>query len=434
MPQREYDWTTIDTPPVIGRHSLNKHQVLEEYLLRYLDKLYAKAHEYVRFSIIDGFAGGGIYKRGDTGELHFGSPILVMETVAKAAQQLSYKHGKKVELRARYYFVEKKPKYLSVLKKVLNEKGLSPECDGKGGVIAGSFTDRYDQIRTEITSEGRTHKALFVLDQYGYAAVPIQTIQQIFKDLPAAEVILTFAADWLIDYLSSKTEYIDRCQRRLDALGIGYTVQDLVTIKESTPYFRLLIQDLLSDELSKNCGAQYFTRYFIQTEDGKGNQSHRSIWLVHMSQHQTARDEMVKVHWGSANYVSTHAGYQGIDDLGLRGMGYSTQLDQKLGQLNLSYDFDASAEQGSIGTLLTQLPDLIWKKEQLTFAELMGQIANRTPVSSDIIKKVLDCLLASKDIEVLSEKGVTRKKGSSVCWTDIIKARHLSMFDYGNRP
>lgn len=432
MPQREYDWTTIDTPPVIARHSLNKHQVLGEYLLRYLDKLYAKAHDYVRFSIIDGFAGGGIYRRCDTGEVHFGSPVLVMETVAQAAQELSYKHGKKLELRARYYFVEKNPKYLAVLRKVLKEKGLSPERDGKGGFIAGSFTDRYEQIRTEITSEGRTHKALFILDQYGYAAVPIQTIQQIFKDLPTAEVILTFAADWLIDYLSSKPEYIDRCQLRLDALGIGYSVEDLVAIKESMPYFRLLIQDLLSEELSKNCGAQYFTRYFIQTEDAKGNQSHRSIWLVHMSQHQTARDEMVKVHWSSANHISTHAGYQGIDDLGLRGMGYSTQLDQKLGQLNLSYDFDTLAEEGSIGALLMQLPDLIWENEQLTFIDLMGQIANRTPVSSDIIKKVLHHLLTSKDIEVFSENGVRRRKGSSVGWTDIIKARHLSMFDYGN--
>lgn len=163
MPKREYEWTDIDHPPTIARHSLNKHEVLQSYLKRYLDKLYAKAHDYVRFSIVDGFAGGGIYKRSDTGEIHYGSPVLVMQTVQDMTESLESKYGKKVELRPRYYFVERKKEYIGTLKEVLDRLGLQPKVDGKGGLIRGSFEKTVGNIIDEIKSEGRSHKVLFVL-------------------------------------------------------------------------------------------------------------------------------------------------------------------------------------------------------------------------------------------------------------------------------
>lgn len=414
MPKREYSWESIDSPPEIGRHSLNKHEVLQSYLQRYLNKFYGKAREYVRFSIIDGFSGGGIYRRPDDGKIHYGSPILIMNTVAEEQLKLAEAHGKQVELRARYYFIEKKKRYFSLLKEVLADCGLNSVVDGIGGCIHGEFVKLCPQVIDSIKAEGRTHKAIFTLDQFGYAAVPLQTIQYIFKELPDAEIIRTFAADWLIDYLTEKEEHIAKCQQRLDDLGIGLEVRDLVNIKHSTPHFRLLIQYLLSEELSKNCGARFFTRYFIQTEEKKGKQSHRSIWLVHMSQHEIARDEMVKVHWETANHISTHAGFQGIDDAGFRGLGYTTHQDDRLGQLNLEYNFDTVAEDTSINTLLNQIPHLIWKKEVLTFAELMGEIANYTPVSSSIIRKVLNVLLTNNDIQIIAENGTVRQKGNAI--------------------
>ncbi len=311
-------------------------------------------------------------------------------------------------------------------------KNYNPVVDGKGGCLQGDFVSCYPGILKEIQSEGRKHKVLFLLDQFGYSAVPIQTIQHIFKNLPDAEIILTFAVDWLIDYLSIKPSYMERCQKRLNELGMhNVNVEDLFKMKQLGGHSRLLIQDLLSEELSRNCNAKYYTRYFIQTEE-KGRQSHRSIWLVHMSQHQVARDEMVKVHWSTANHLSCHSGYQGIDDRGSQMLGYSTHMDSKLGQFNLEYDFDENAEKGSIGVLLEQIPHLIWSKDVMTFSDLMSLIANHTPVSSDIIRKVLQFLLSSKDIEIVSEKGVKRNKTTTVIWSDIIKARHLSMFDYSS--
>lgn len=433
MAKREYEWETMSEPPLIGRHSLNKHEILALYLERYLDKLYGKAHDYIRFSIVDGFSGGGVYTRPDNGEIHYGSPVLAMNVVNECSRVLAELHGKTVELRARYYFIEKNKKYFQILKDVLRELKLDPCSDGKGGCFQGEFVKLLPGVIDEIQSEGRTHRALFILDQYGYKDVPIVTVQEIFKRLPYAEIILTFAADWLIDYLSAKPGQIARCQRRLDDLGIDCAVEDLLSLKNgvSPSVGRLLIQDLLSEELSNSCGAKYFTRYFLQTENSQGKPSHRSIWLVHMSQHEIARDEMVKVHWQAGNHMSTHAGFQGIDDKGMRGLGYSTNMDARLGQLNLDYNFDDNAENNSVEILLNQLPHLIWGKKEMSFAELMGEVSNHTPVSSDIIRKVLGVLLGNKDIQIYACDGVLRRKGTSVKWTDIIKARYISLFDYG---
>lgn len=431
MSKREYEWVDIQNPPEIGRHSLNKHEVLKAYLERYLNKLYARARERVRCSFIDGFSGGGIYKRPDTGEIHYGSPIILMETVNDCEKKLAGVHGKDVKIDARYYFVEKEKRFSELLQQVLREKGLNPVQAGLGGCFNSEFVAAYPKILNSIQSEGRTHKAIFVLDQYGYADVPFVTIQQLFKDLPNAEVILTFAVDWLIDYLSIKPGHVERCQSRLDSLGIGCSVEELLTIRDQGGrHWRLLIQDLLSEELSRSCGANYYTRYFIQTEKNTGKQSHRSIWLVHMSMHEVARDEMVKVHWDIANEVSMHSGFQGIDEAGVKSLGYTTHKDAKLGQLNFDYSFDRVAEEASIGVLLSQLPDLLWKREQCTFSAMMGEIANYTPVSSRIIREVLNHLLKSRDIKVTSTEGVVRRAGSAIKWDDIIEKKQFSMFDF----
>jgi len=266
--------------------------------------------------------------------------------------------------------------------------------------------------------------------QKSYNFIRILTLQEIFRSLPDAEIILTFAIDWLIDYLSDKPGMLQQCQTRLENLGINVGPSELLEMKQKGGQSRFLIQDILGRELSDNCGAKYFTRYFIQTDNKAGNQSHRSIWLVHMSQHPVARDEMVKVYWDSANQFSTHAGFSGIDDKGLGSLGYTTKYDQRLGQLNLNFNFGGEAEKLSVDTLLQQLPHIIWDRSPMLFSELMELLVNHMPASGDIVRKVLDTLLTHKDIQVKSAKGVKRRVGQSIRMDDLIVSRHLSIFDY----
>jgi len=55
-----------------------------------------------------------------------------------------------------------------------------------------------------INKKGKSGRAIFVLDQCGYSAVPFQCIREIFASVKNPEVILTFAADSLIDYLTDE--------------------------------------------------------------------------------------------------------------------------------------------------------------------------------------------------------------------------------------
>lgn len=434
MSKSEYEWDTINNPPTIKAHSLNKHVVTMAYLNRYLEKLYQVARGYIRLSIVDGFAGGGIYKTELDGKLEFGSPIKLMRTINEAKTTLADKYQKKVDIRARYYFVEKHPGAISTLKAVLTDEKLLPFEDPLSRIIQGDVLEHWNPIIESIRSEGKTHRALFILDQYGYKDVPMMYIQNLFKELPHAEVILTFAVDWLIDYLSDKPRQIDTWTRRFNQLGIDCDVRDVVNIKKSSPAGRFIIQDMLSEELSKKCGAKYFTRYFIRTTGKLHNDSHRDIWLVHLSQHDIARDEMVKVHWGEANHISAHSGFQGLDDHGLIRLGYSTRLDENLlGQINLEFTFDRERDlKSSKSILLNQIPDIVWRLSEngpFTFALLMSEIANYSPASSDLIRDVIHYLLETKDISVVCpETNKRRQKGATIKFSDIIKVAHKGIF------
>ena len=429
MSNKEYEWSSLSDPPVIQLHSLNKHEMLEQYLRRYLKKLYSRARGYLRFSIVDGFAGGGIYRRPDNGKTHFGSPVLIMRLVKDAQKELEDHYQKKVELRPRFYFVEKKEQNLNVLQQVFSAYGLNPSVDNRGGLMQGEFTQRASTIINDIKSEGRIHKAVFILDQYGYTDVPMITLQEIFHSLPDAEVMLTFAVDWLIDYLSKKPDELKKCQTRLEQLGLNVDPGELVDMKNGGQA-RFLIQDILGHELKEKCGAKYFTRYFIQTDNKAGDRSHRSIWLVHMSQHPVARDEMVKVHWGLANQISTHAGFQGIDDRGLDSLGYTTKNDLRLGQLNMNFSFDQNAKASSIATLCQQLPNIIWARGPITLSQLLELLVNHMPASSDMVRQALHTLLTNRDIEIRSTNGVKRRKGNAVNMDDLIVPRQSSMIGY----
>ena len=51
-------------------------------------------------------------------------------------------------------------------------------------------------------------EAIFLLDQTGFSQVALELIARIFRELPAAEVILTFAADALVNHLAERPELI----------------------------------------------------------------------------------------------------------------------------------------------------------------------------------------------------------------------------------
>ncbi len=85
----KYLWQIGSPPPALDRHSQTKHNIVEDYVRRYVLKLMAQANiPELRLSLIDGFCGGGCYQT-EEGDIADGSPLLMMRAVREARMFLN---------------------------------------------------------------------------------------------------------------------------------------------------------------------------------------------------------------------------------------------------------------------------------------------------------------------------------------------------------
>ena len=119
--------------------------------------------------------------------------------------------------------------------------GFGAQVDNTIDILGGTFESRCGSITSDILTRARAGRSIFLLDQCGYKDVPLSVCRYILETLPRSEIILTFAIDWLIDYLSANVSSLkavapveiseDQVSRYLETKGLRghrYLVQ-LVT-------------------------------------------------------------------------------------------------------------------------------------------------------------------------------------------------------------
>jgi three-Cys-motif partner protein len=420
MSKKEYDWEIGQQPPELHVHSLAKHEVLRAYLSRYLDVLTANPKiDHFRLTLVDGFSGGGLYLHEVTRKEISGSPLIFLEATKAAEEEINARKTKKFTLDADYFFIEKSKQTLAYLHKLLLDRGYGPLLkEERIKLINGEFSDNASKIIQFVRNKGRSGRTIFLLDQYGYRDVPFPLLQQIFASLPSAEVILTFAVDAFGDFLTDSAE----SRLILSKMGLDGRL-DLSRIKESKGASdrRFFIQAALTPIFHKESGALFYTPFFITSRE-----SNRDYWLVHLSMHARARDEMTKLHWELKNHFR-HNGGAGLDML-----GYDPHKDESLtGQATWpDFNFDESAHNRSIKSLRTDLPEFLIKHPSgIPFQKLLEKTCNTTPASSDLYREVLGELLIDKDITVTSKDGGQRRKGETIEKNDLIKvSQQVSLF------
>ena len=421
MPKREYEWEPGQTPPTLYVHSVRKHEVLEAYLFRYLKILNSRPHiDKARLTLVDGFAGGGLYLHEKTRELAFGSPFIFLKATQKAQEEINFERKKPFTLDAHYIFVEVNPQNLQFLRHALTDHGYGPLIEKERiQLLQGEFTTHAPTIFRFIQNKGRTGRAIFLLDQYGYKDVPFSLLQQIFRQLPNAEVVLTFAIDALGDFLSNN----EPSRQILERLGIRRIV-DLERIAKTrgTSDRRAIIQRLFSSILREESGAAFYTPFFISSRE-----SNRDYWFIHLSMHVRARDEMTMLHWELKNHFK-HNGGAGLDMF-----GYQPEHDPAVtGQaLFPDFNFDEDDRQRSVDGLREHLMERILEHPSgIPFKTLLESTCNSTPASSAIYRDALGQLLEEGDLSVSHPEGTRRQKGSSIENEDIVRPRpkQLVMF------
>jgi three-Cys-motif partner protein len=413
---KKYDWQIGQTPPELDTHSAAKHAVFRSYVRRYIEVLTSDPrHDGLNLTLVDGFAGGGAYVW--QGQPAPGSPMILLEEIAAAQAQFKQERTKPFQLNAEFIFVEKIGANHQFLADNIQKSQFRSWLGGKIQMLNAEFESELPRIITHVQNRGRAQRCIFFLDQFGYNQVSFDAVRNILSSLQNPEIILTFNVDYLIDYLSKEDAFLTAVKPvELDTDHI----QDLLSLKDQRQA-RWIIQNFLYTHLVRQTGAPYYTCFFIKTPD-----SHRSYWLVHISKHPKARDEMALRHWALGNHF-VHHGREG-----LRMLGFDPERDTN--QIPLDFLFDDDAEARSKTALRTELPPLIFERRLQvdgppTMGRLFTAIANETPATTELISKVLVGLREDSEIEIVTKEGRSKPRSAHVDWTDVIlPAKQRSLF------
>ena len=428
MGHRNHEWQVGEDPPKIQPHSLAKHRVFRSYLETYVSVLTKNpAQGQFRLTLVDGFAGGGRYLDERTNEEHSGSPLIMLEAMKRAAEEAQKIRNKPFDLDVQYIFIEKDLKAFKYLCDVLNKSEFSELIDDKIQLIQGEFTEQVPKIIKFVKSRGTAERVIFSLDQFGYKDVPMLTIQSILESLKNAEVILTFATDFLIDYLGDNEQSL----RTMESMGLSLPSAAVSNAKDRANWttkqkqdWRRAIQFSLHKEIPERTGAKFYTPFFIRSAD-----SHRDYWLIHLSGHLKAKDVMVGLHWKENNSF-VHYGKSG-----LKMLGYDPAHDAQLTQQHMLpiFRFDTAALASSREQLLQQLPEQIHNfGEAIVFNDLFSSLTNEMPVTGDIMGNVVSDLAKQGFIEVRDKDGLTIRRAGVQKGTDIIiPSRQKRLFGPG---
>ena len=414
----KYAWHVGSPPPKIDPHSLVKHQLVSDYLARYIQVLMSNyLIDKLTLSIVDGFAGGGEYLAEDGSQFHDGSPLIALKTVQEAEVALNVGRDKPRKVDAKFYFVEKLASNFGYLDALLGTR-LAPGRVGKDVVLLKqAFQDAIGPVMADIASRAGGERAIFLLDQYAYDQVPGPLLRTIFSQVKGAEVILTFNVDSLIAFLSDK----DQCRAKLQQIGLDRYIdwRNLESLKNSGPAaWRSAIQRNLARGLVEESGARHHTIFYI-TPAGSTSWTY---WLVHLSNSFKARDVMMELHWQQANHFSHYL------EPDIFTLGYRTKDDEEATRQNgldlgHAFQFDAIASNRCKSGLSEKLVPLIFDSSQpLPFSQLLDNLGSSTPATADMIRSALDPAIRSGDLSARSRDGKTRTKGSSLHSGDVLAA------------
>ena len=380
-----FNWHPDERPPIIDPHSKAKLDVLRSYLRAYFDRLNVNpSREEFKIDLVDGFAGGGTFS--DDEKLVSGTPLIMLEESKAAMDRLNEGRTKPLRFDYKCYFIEKEATHADHLRKVLRERSYALD-DGKIVVRNSLFEDEVEDILTAIKHrQPRAGRAIFLLDQTGFSQVELKIVAKILSELPAAEVILTFAADALSNHLALTPEMI-KMVAPIELTGSQIT--DLIQFKNGNAG-RALVQRTLREHIRFKTGATYDTPFFIRPR-----QSRRALWFLHLSKHPTARDVMVQVHWQIQNTFE----HYGTGDFGM--LGWDALRNPETIPLFNFAEIDLSQMHRQLLNSMPQELFSLASKEPVTIDAMRHRFANRTAARYSDLESIVLQLFREGEIEIL---------------------------------
>ncbi|WP_437304412.1 three-Cys-motif partner protein TcmP [Sorangium sp. So ce388] len=426
----KYDWS--DGPATLGPHSLAKHEILREYIERYIPILTRSGTVPLKLMLIDGFAGGGEYVvEGHGSTLHPGSPLILINAVRAAEARMNAVVGRKkpFSVDASYVFIEKNPTtyaYLdATLKRHVGESFVRDKVDLRCGAFEEELGSILDRIKG---TTPRRPRPIFVLDQYGYRAIPVDLIKRIMTEIPRAEVFLTLAVDHISAHAKTAGDALSRLrdarlvEPELEAFLSGRRDMDEAATLSSEDRGRLmrLIQFILHETFAKRAHAECYTPFFITSK-----RSHRSYWFLHLANSSKANDVVKALHWSVSNHFE-HFGREGTMMLGF---DPTKNKDQTV--LPFPFEFDDSAKARTVRALIEELPVIFHARHHdgVSLKVLYKTLCNETPADLETLGDAVNRLCGDLELEKRGANGEEREVSTKVKDSDIIRpARQGRLF------
>lgn len=423
MPSKHYEWRGGNIP-LIGEHSLAKHRILRRYVETYIEVLTSNPRrERLSLALVDGFAGGGVYRlAGQETDRHPGSPIILMQAVASAAEKVNKNRKKNLDIVPRYYFIEQDAETVATLRGVVSDYRQHVSAS-EPTILTGTFDDHLDEVIRDIKKRrGRKHRAIFLLDQYGYSAVPFATTKKIFDELPHAEIFLTLAVGWIASYLKAASQAQEwLCERLdIDVHADAAEIEERLAGENLSAQRLRVVQKLLHDAYATQAGARHFTPFFIMSR-----LSNRPYWFLHLANSLKANDVVKDLHWRTQNHF-IHYG-----DTGLSMLAYDPRRDIELtGQL--AFEFDDDARQRAKNALLAELPRRLREHhpDGISFDALCQELANETPVTQDMLNDYLTSLCIDGEVDKRGALGERRHTQTRIHGDDILFPASQERFSF----
>ena len=319
----------------------------------------------------------------------------MLEESNTARERLNRNRAKPLRFDCKRYFVDLEAAHADHLRKALTERGYDVD-DDRIVVRNAPFEDEVDGILKEIRQrQPRVGRAIFLLDQTGFSQIELALVARIFRELPAAEVILTFAADSLVNHLATTPQLI----KAVAPLQLTESqIHDVIQHRDGDGG-RALVQRTLRDHVRTVTGAAYDTPFFIRPR-----QSRRALWFLHLSRHPTARDVMIQRHWEIQNTFE----HYGPGDFGM--LGWDALKDP--GTPPLFHFEELEAEQVR-EQLLNSMPRELFglaSEDPVTVDAMRHSFANGTAARFSDLDGVVLQLAREKEIEVLASDGKVRSR------------------------
>ena len=407
-----FTWHPNGPLPRIEEHSKAKLAVLRRYVRAYFDRLNINpSRDQFKLDLVDGFAGGGTFRDGD--EVLAGTPLIFLEESEAAQERLNQGRTKPLHFDCRHYFVDVERDHTDHLRKVLVDRGY--QIDGEKIVV---HDKRFQDVANEIIKgirrrQPRAGRAIFLLDQTGFSQVELDLIARIFRELPKAEVILTFAADALVNYLSENRDFA------WAGAPLGVTrrqMHDLIQLRNGDGG-RALVQRVLRKQIRSVTGATFDTPFYIRPR-----QSRRALWFLHLSRHPTARDVMIQCHWDSSN-VFEHYGSGDFDMLGWDALNAGT--------LPLFHFENLEVEQMR-ESLLNSMPaklHALAADTPITIDRMRHVLANKTAARFSDLDRTVIRLAQEREFDILNADGKIRSRDMRrLRPTDLIAIPTMKLF------